>query len=621
MKRLLPKLIFVLLALFISVGSSVAYLTSTDADVNVMTLGQVKIRLNEQERLPDGTLTGFQDGHPLYPAVYTDELGTDADGYWTDVQNALDKIVTVKNTGKSDAYVRVWFAFECVDETFFTDKLLLNRNEADWDWSFSRTADGAYELITLEGTKYVTAVATLPQALPSQEITPVSLRQVLLDSGVTNEDVAALGDEYTILVVAQAAQVQGFPDAATALNAAFGDEQPFADMPEDTEEVAYFATLSDALSGLGGSSDSAGASFSLSLQEGHKHISLLSDAQTDGVTLSQDVTLHLNGHTLHCTSASGLEITAGSTVIDGSAPGSALTADGRIAAVNGGRLEVKGGAYTASTAGAGTPSAPFGAFTVAQGATAQFSSAAITANDSGKGTTTGILGAQDSTIIAEDCTIEAASSGSLETAGVRSSGDVRLTRCSVIGKSDYTANAAGTNYATNCRGVYSDGSLEMYDCYVWGAHAGVTTKGELFVDGGTYEGYGHGGLYCANAGKTVHICNASINWAEMLPGCTADNVAGTNGAGMYVGGASNITLCMDSCQIYGTLYGVVLRGSGREANNILNISNSSMEFGRYSVRISSGTSGVNIGTGNNFTAGTTSAPGRCTATNESYAAK
>lgn len=99
MKRLLPKLIFILLALFISVGSSVAYLTSTDADVNVMTLGQVKIRLNEQERLPDGTLTGFQDGHPLYPAVYTDELATDADGYWTGVQNALDKIVTVKNTG------------------------------------------------------------------------------------------------------------------------------------------------------------------------------------------------------------------------------------------------------------------------------------------------------------------------------------------------------------------------------------------------------------------------------------------------------------------------------------------------------------------------------------------
>ena len=65
---------------------------------------------------------------------------------------------------------------------------------------------------------------------------------------------AALGDEYTILVVAQAAQVQGCPDAATALNAAFGDEQPFADMPEDAEEVAYFATLSDALSGIGGGS-------------------------------------------------------------------------------------------------------------------------------------------------------------------------------------------------------------------------------------------------------------------------------------------------------------------------------------------------------------------------------
>ena len=42
-----------------------------------------------------------------------------------------------------------------------------------------------------------------------------------------NEDMKLLGDTYEILVFSQAVQTTNFPDAATALNAAFGPEYPW----------------------------------------------------------------------------------------------------------------------------------------------------------------------------------------------------------------------------------------------------------------------------------------------------------------------------------------------------------------------------------------------------------
>lgn len=622
MKRLFPKLCLIILSLALSVGSTVAYLSSTDADVNVMTLGKVTIDLIEQERTSDKTLTDFHDGHPLLPAVPMGELSEDEAGYWTGVENAVDKIVSVQNTGTSPAYVRVWFAFECADAPFFAEKIRLNMNRDDWQWEFLKDENGDYDLVHLNGTNYVIASATYLQELPNREITPVSLRQVMLESVATNEDVAALGDEYTILVKAQAIQTQGFDNPEQALNEGFGMDHPFDGVMEDDtedESYTYFASLEDAVNNTNGSTDNSNAAFKAYTNADGMHITLLKDTEIRAITLSKDVSLHLNGHTLNCADPVGINVTAGNTVIDGSVSGSEIAASGTIACVQGGSLRVEGGVYSSQTNGKGTSSDPAGAFTVAEGAAAYFIDASISASDSAKGTVTAILGAKGSTIVAEDCDIGAASSYSLETTGVRSLGSVKLSRCSVVGKSDYTANAAGTAYATNSRGIYCEGSLELYDCYVWGAHAGVTTKGDLIIDGGTYEGYGHGGVYCGNAGKTVYISNASLNMADMMDGYIDDGVAGTNGAGMYVGGASNITLYMDNCDIYGTLYGVVLRGSGGEKNNNLCISNSTMQYGKYSVRISSSSSRVYIGTGNDFAAKTTSHSSRCIITDDSYA--
>jgi len=239
MKRTILKLLVVCIALFVSVGSTIAYLTDTDSDVNVMTLDRVEIDLIEQERDANGELVDFVDNHPLYPGVYPDDFTPDSDDFWVGTRNEVDKIVTVKNTGAAPAYVRIWFAFETTDDDRFLDeKLFMNRNDGDWDWIFlDIDGEDSHEYLIQDDTRYVMAVATYPRVLAPGETTPVCLRQVMLTASANNEDFLALGDKYNILVVAQGVQVAGFDDAGTALNKGFGDPSaathPFAGTTEE----------------------------------------------------------------------------------------------------------------------------------------------------------------------------------------------------------------------------------------------------------------------------------------------------------------------------------------------------------------------------------------------------
>ena len=128
MKRILAMVVSVVLVATMAIGSSIAYLTSTDEAVNVMTLGEVKIEQNEQERDTQGDLIDFTQAKPLFPAVYSGEAWTSSipwadasdwpvanDAAWKVVEenvNVIDKFVTVTNTGKSEAYVRTIIAYE-----------------------------------------------------------------------------------------------------------------------------------------------------------------------------------------------------------------------------------------------------------------------------------------------------------------------------------------------------------------------------------------------------------------------------------------------------------------------------------------------------------------------------
>ena len=97
MKKPMIMAAALVLALAMAISGTIAYLTDTDSDVNVMTLGNVKI--DQIEVGSDGK--PFQDGDPLYPVYYPNgELD------WATVEGDVHKEVTVKNIGSSDAYVR-----------------------------------------------------------------------------------------------------------------------------------------------------------------------------------------------------------------------------------------------------------------------------------------------------------------------------------------------------------------------------------------------------------------------------------------------------------------------------------------------------------------------------------
>jgi hypothetical protein len=245
----------------LAIGGTVAYLQDSDSDVNVMSLGNVKIEQHEYQRaegvahnegepgagngVKEGALVPFVQGQALYPAVpknnaggdYTAEMdtanlffwgdyvysGTAGNGLWDDskLSNVMDKMVFVENTGKSDAYIRTVIAFECpegitIGEPSQGAEIMINTNIGTYDWD-----DVGY--ITVDGVRYAVMTATYKKVLAPGNQSHPSLLQVVMTHHATNEDVALLGDTYEILVVSQAVQVAGFADAETALNAGFGD--------------------------------------------------------------------------------------------------------------------------------------------------------------------------------------------------------------------------------------------------------------------------------------------------------------------------------------------------------------------------------------------------------------
>ena len=253
MKKIIAWLLVLSLTAAISIGATLAYLTDTDEDVNVMTLGKVKIdqleyeRVDDESKDDDATVQEFHDNKPLYPAItgngfdynnpgdtYVDWEQIGKDGYTSDIwnpeniNNEQDKMVFVKNLGTYDAYVRTIFAFEAGNyETLdqFLSMVHLNLNETDFDWEWVKTP------VTIGESTYFVATATYNKVLAPDALTEISLSQIALDKTATNADVEAFGDTYQILVKSQAIQADGFDDPAFALDEGFG--------PIDAENVPW----------------------------------------------------------------------------------------------------------------------------------------------------------------------------------------------------------------------------------------------------------------------------------------------------------------------------------------------------------------------------------------------
>ena len=222
----------------VSIGATLAYLTDTDEDVNVMTLGNVAIDQIEQERV-DNTdaqteLKDFEQNKPLLPAVYTgdtiswapeDEWVVPGDEAWKVVEdnsNVIDKFVTVQNTGKSNAYIRTIFAFEEDSSLMHYTANGANITEGGtWIWEENV---GTFEK---DGVTYSLYVATYTEPVEPGQTTIPSLKQVYMDKTATNEYCEQFGETYDILVYSQAVQSDGFDSVIAgpqaALNEAFGE--------------------------------------------------------------------------------------------------------------------------------------------------------------------------------------------------------------------------------------------------------------------------------------------------------------------------------------------------------------------------------------------------------------
>ena len=339
-----------------------AYLTDTDSDVNVMTLGGVEIDQIEQEWNSDKTaLVDFTQGKPLYPYVGT--LGwanKEADGgayrQFT-MANVVDKYVSVENTGKSDAYVRTVFAFEMGDYenvADFRNKVIgVSRNDVNGDeFKFSGAwVWGDPFVAQIDGKNYMIWEAVHQNAVAKGETTIPSLLQVYLNKAVSNEEVEAIdGNDngtYDILVLSQAVQAEGFSDAQTALDTAFGksadkasewlaskagadSEIDFTDAPEDAvavegaDKAAVMAAIEKANSG--------------DVVKLTENTTIAGYAATEKLVIEKGITLDLNGYTLTTECGwGGIDLKDGASLVNGTINHTGNTA--AIKAFNVGRIE------------------------------------------------------------------------------------------------------------------------------------------------------------------------------------------------------------------------------------------------------------------------------------------
>ena len=234
------------------VGGSLAYFTDTDNATNTFTAGGVDIQLIEQQVNKEGTaLENFAQNQVLMPIVGSAQGEKDDFGQPV-AENYIDKIVTIKNTGKSDAYIRAYFAIpSALDdgyETFNAGANILHFNFVNNDgattegveWKWTHNGKWNYFETTIDSVAYNVYFADYYQALPAGETTEQFISGVYLDSHVDMKDgnyidtrfptanLSILKGTVSCPVFAVAAQADGFDNAAAAIDAAFGAQyNPF----------------------------------------------------------------------------------------------------------------------------------------------------------------------------------------------------------------------------------------------------------------------------------------------------------------------------------------------------------------------------------------------------------
>lgn len=220
-KKILTLALAAVLVITAVAGASFAYLKDDKSATNTFTIGNVKIELNEQQVGENGELEEFEQDKKLMPG--------------TDSVNAVDKIVTVENTGSNDAWVWVdlYIPKALVSKEYPSDEsknalhwntygyfnveytgnytngnygLALSDGIVDRDGKVTDTAmvaveDGLwYDFVKVGEEKYngvdcVVIRSTMQNTLPSGKTSLPALAQVYMDWRVKTDDA---GENYIL---------------------------------------------------------------------------------------------------------------------------------------------------------------------------------------------------------------------------------------------------------------------------------------------------------------------------------------------------------------------------------------------------------------------------------------
>jgi len=244
-KKLLAMCLVVALAATAVIGGTLAYFTDTDTKTNTFTAGGVKIDLIEQQVGENG-LEPFEQDQVLMPIVGSAQGEKDQYGQPV-AENYIDKIATIENKGKSDAYVRAYFAIpSALDDGYDTFNAGLNvlhfnfgNNNGvstfgnEWNWK-NESGTWKYYETEIDGVKYNVYYADYTKILAAGATTEQFISGVYLDSHVDmvdgnyvdtrdpQADISILAGDVKCPVMAVAVQAAGFDNADAAVEAAFG---------------------------------------------------------------------------------------------------------------------------------------------------------------------------------------------------------------------------------------------------------------------------------------------------------------------------------------------------------------------------------------------------------------
>ncbi len=403
---------------------------------------------------------------------------------------------------------------------------------------------------------------------------------------------------------------------------------PTLEKLQATYEFDYYNSIESAFksltdgSGEASNTDKENGSVGIYTDEdGKLNVVLLEDVSIDTrITPTVNMTINLGGNTLICTEKIAIDTdktSPANIIIDARLDGSGIEVSSgvvgntarAIQAKTGSSVTVLGGTYIGSSNGANGST-----IYAASGASITVKDATVIANET-NGQTRGFSISSGATANISNCVIIGdVKSGDSNSKGygIYNSGMTTVSDCEIKAYSNYdTANSVLS------QGILNVGEITVNNCYVMGTHSGIQNAGTLTVSGGTYESYGHGGIYFSGNNTISYVEDAIIRACEMPEGYTNVDIRGN--AGLYVGGSSNMSIYIDNSSIYGSYQSIAMRGGTGEENNNVYISNSDVNLdATLGIRIDSDTHKFYSGVNNNFTAENTTCPEVFVQTNETY---